>query len=225
MQELQTSDFTQGGTSTPDRVLHHLKCNGTQSAVKIGAACAISAVSARYHLQALQLRGLVERYDRVDGRGRPKRLWTLTREGHAYFPDRHSDLAVQLLCSAIDLFGADAAQLLISAREADLQTRDEAVLCGVGGVEAKIRRLVQVRCADGYMAHMQRQGKQWMLIQDHCPIRAAAEACPDLCQSELAMFRHALGKTAVVDRVEHLAGGDRRCVYRIARAPAKACAS
>jgi predicted ArsR family transcriptional regulator len=55
----------------------------------------------------------------------------------------------------------------------------------------------------------------WLLVEDHCPICAAATQCQGFCRSELALFRRCLGPEATVERTEHLLAGARRCAYRI----------
>lgn len=52
-----------------------------------------------------------------------------------------------------------------------------------------------------------------MLVENHCPICAAATACAGFCRSELETFRAVL--SAEVERSEHILAGARRCAYRI----------
>ena len=52
-----------------------------------------------------------------------------------------------------------------------------------------------------------------MLVENHCPICAAATACAGFCRSELETFRSVL--SAKVERSEHILLGARRCAYRI----------
>jgi predicted ArsR family transcriptional regulator len=54
-----------------------------------------------------------------------------------------------------------------------------------------------------------------LLIEDHCPICAAAETCQGFCRSELAIFQKTLGEDVEITREEHLLSGGRRCTYRI----------
>jgi len=58
-----------------------------------------------------------------------------------------------------------------------------------------------------------------LLVENHCPICAAAAACPSLCRDELSVFKTAIGKGIPVERVEYILAGGRRCAYRIGRAP------
>ena len=201
-------------TSTPDRLLYQLKSRGPQPAATLAAACAITPMGAHKQLQSLQAQGLVGSHDEAGGPGRPKRLWTLTPSGHARFPDRHGDLAVQLIRQAAVL-GPDAVDKLIAAREREQQAGYDAALAGLPTLGARVRRLAELRAAEGYMARAEKQGKAWLLVEDHCPICAAAAACQGLCRSELQIFARSLGDGVRVERIEHVLAGGRRCAYRV----------
>ena len=202
-------------TATPDRLLYQLKSRGPQPAATLAAACAITPMGAHKQLQALQAQGLVASTDAADGPGRPKRLWTLTAAGHARFPDRHADLAVQLIRQAAAVLGPDAVDRLISAREQEQHADYAAALAGLATLGARVRRLAALRAREGYMARAEKHGKTWLLIEDHCPICAAAASCQDLCRSELQIFERCLGEGVQVERVEHVLAGGRRCAYRV----------
>ena len=55
----------------------------------------------------------------------------------------------------------------------------------------------------------------FLLVENHCPICAAATACQGFCISELDLFRSVLGPGVDVERTEHIVAGDRRCAYRV----------
>ena len=205
-------------TSTPDRLLYELKSRGPQAAATLAAAIAITPMGAHKQLQALQAQGLVGSHDEATGPGRPRRMWTLTPAGHARFPDRHADLAVQLIRQAAAVLGPGAVDRLIAAREDAQQATYQASLSGLASLGARVRRLAELRAREGYMAHAEKQGKAWLLVEDHCPICAAAAACQGLCRSELQVFARCLGEGVRVERVEHVLAGGRRCAYRITAA-------
>ncbi len=202
-------------TSTPDRLLYQLKSRGPQAAAALAGAIAITPMGAHKQLQALEEQGLVSSHDETGGPGRPKRMWTLTPSGHARFPDRHGDLAVQLIRHAAEVLGPEAVDRLIAAREQEQQAGYEAALAGLASLGARVRRLAELRSREGYMAHVDKQGKAWLLVEDHCPICAAAATCQGLCRSELQIFARCLGEGVQVERVEHVLAGGRRCAYRI----------
>ena len=201
--------------ATPDRLLYQLKSRGPQPAATLAGAVAITPMGAHKQLQALQAQGLVSSHDEADGPGRPKRVWTLTAAGHARFPDRHADLAVQLIRQAGAVLGPEAVERLIAAREQEQQAGYAAAMAGLSSVAARVRRLAELRSREGYMARAEKQGKDWLLVEDHCPICAAAATCQGLCRSELQVFAHCLGEGVQVERVEHVLSGGRRCAYRI----------
>ena len=205
-------------TDTPDRLLYQLKSRGPQPAATLAAACAITPMGAHKQLRALQAQGLVAAHDAADGPGRPKRVWTLTAGGHARFPDRHADLAVQLIRQAAVVLGPEAVDRLIAAREQEQQADYAAALSGLATLGARVRKLAELRAREGYMARAEKHGKAWLLVEDHCPICAAAAACQGLCRSELQIFARCLGEGAHVERVEHVLAGGRRCAYRVTAA-------
>ena len=73
-----------------------------------------------------------------------------------------------------------------------------------------------LRAAEGYMAKWSREDDgTYLLVENHCPICAAAAACQGFCRAELALFRTALGECVTVERTDHILAGARRCAYRI----------
>ena len=209
-------------TSTPDRLLYQLKSRGPQAAATLAAACAITPMGAHKQLQALAGQGLVGFHDEQQGVGRPRRIWTLTNAGHGRFPDRHGDLTVQLLRHAAEHLGAQALDTLIAAREAEAEALYLRRLNGLASLGERVQALAEARAEEGYMARATQDESGWLLIEDHCPICAAATQCQGFCRSELALFQRCLGQGVSVERTEHLLAGARRCAYRIRAATATA---
>ena len=199
--------------TTEERLLQALKSAGPQAAATLAGACAITPMGAHKSLQGLQDQGLVESFDEAGAVGRPKRIWQLTAAGHGRFPDRHGELFAQML-SFMEPKALDA---LIGKREAQMQAQYGAALLGAKSLADRVRKLAALRAGEGYMARTEKAGRDWLLIEDHCPICAAAAACQGFCRSELALFQQVLGPGVQVSRTEHLPSGGRRCVYRISK--------
>ena len=70
------------------------------------------------------------------------------------------------------------------------------------------------------MATVRKSGEEYLLIENHCPICAAARACQGFCRSELELFQNVLGEGIEVERVEHVLAGGRRCAYSVREAAA-----
>lgn len=214
-----------------ERILFHLKTRGAQTAADVGSRFGMTPAGARQHLVKLETAGLVESEDQREGRGRPRKYWRLAQRGHDRFPDRHSDLTVDLLHAMREVFGNRGLEELIEHR-ARATVAD--YLNGVGArrsLRQKLTALAEMRSREGYMADVidEAQGR-FLLVENHCPICAAAAACQSLCRSELAIFRAVLGAGVTVERTDHILAGARRCAYRICtvarsgRRPAQAAA-
>lgn len=200
------------------RILLCLKLSGPQTAAAMGAQISTTGEAVRQQLVRLNEEGLVSSFNVSQGVGRPSLFWQLTEAGHQHFPDRHADLAVQLLQSIRTVLGDEAMHQLMQQREHEMRRTYQARLDGLS-LQARIEELVRLRSAEGYMAESQSTPDgDWLLSENHCPICRAAENCQALCQMELALFRDALGDRVVVERQEHILAGDRRCSYRIGAA-------
>lgn len=205
--------------TTVDRILFRLKTRGPESIAGLSAAFGVTSEAVRQLLVKLETDGLVAFEDQRAGRGRPKRLWRLTETGHARFPDRHSELSVGLLDAIRAEFGEDGLDRLIARREDEQRRAYLDATSGAATLEDRVARLAEMREREGYMAEWRREEDgSLLLIENHCPICAAAARCQSLCRSELAVFREALGRDAVVERVDHVLAGGRRCAYRVTAA-------
>ena len=202
--------------STEDRLLYLLKSRGPQTADAAGPALGITGAAAQQHLARLSQQGLVGPEDRRHGRGRPRRYWHLTAAGHGRFPDRHADLTLDVLTATRQLFGEDGLDRLIAHREATTLAAYRAELATCDTIEDRIAGLARIRTREGYMADWEeRRPGEFLLVENHCPVCAAATVCQGLCRSELALFRAVLGTGVRVARTDHVLAGARRCAYLI----------
>lgn len=200
--------------STSERVLFHLKTIGPASAHDIAARFEMTHMGAHKVLQGLLDARLVQFEDVASGRGRPKRTYTLSEAGHGRFPDRHADLAVEMIDNVRELFGDAGLDKLIAARETQQIARYGDMLGK--SLKQRVAHLAKLRAAEGYMARVETNDDgSFVLIEDHCPICAAATSCQGFCRSELAIFQRVLGDDVEIIRAEHLLSDGRRCAYRI----------
>jgi len=194
-----------------------LKRRGPLSAAELAAELGVTAMAARQHLQALEASGDVASASEPEGVGRPTKVYRLLPRAQRLFPDRHRDLALELIECLDAAQGEGAVARLLEERRERQAARYRERLRAGSGLRGKVQALAELRSEEGYMAEVERgEDGSWLLVENHCPIRAAAETCPGLCQNELALFREVLGPGVRVDRVEHALGGARRCAYCIA---------
>lgn len=201
--------------STADRILFFIKSQGSASTTRLAQLLETSAEAARQQVQKLVAAGWIEgRQEAASGVGRPRQNWVLTDAGNRRFPDAHAQLTAQLLGSVRQIFGAEGLDRLISQREAESRVVYQQTCTGKT-VAQRLEQLAAIRSAEGYMARVEPDGKEWMLIEDHCPICVAARTCQGFCRSELQLFQEIVGPEAQVSREQHLLSGATRCAYRI----------
>lgn len=201
--------------STADRILFFIKSQGSASTTRLAQLLETSAEAARQQVQKLVAAGWIEgRQEAASGVGRPRQNWVLTDAGNRRFPDAHAQLTAQLLGSVRQIFGAEGLDRLISQREAESRVVYQQTCTGKT-VTQRLEQLAAIRSAEGYMARVEPDGKEWMLIEDHCPICVAARTCQGFCRSELQLFQEIVGPEAQVSREQHLLSGATRCAYRI----------
>ncbi len=196
-----------------ERLLYLIKSRGPQTAAQLGEALDMSTVGARGHLQKLEQRGLVSRYDRAEQVGRPRQYWQRTESGEREFPDRHSDLNLSLIQNVRELFGEEGLQQLVERREQETLRDYRAAMTDCRNLTERLHKLAELRSAEGYMAEVIEADGDWLLVENHCPICAAARHCQGFCRAELELFRELL--SVPVERIEHITAGARRCAYRI----------
>ena len=205
----QTSD-------SGEPVLRFLKFRGPQTTGALARHLAVTGPGARKLLNNLLARGLVSYQDEAGAVGRPRRIWRLTEAAQSRFPDMHAALTVEIIQTIRTLFGQAGLNRLIDDRARDTEMRYRAALRAAPDLEARLDRLVALRTKEGYMAAWERAAPgRYLLVENHCPICAAARNCQGFCRSELDIFRRALGPAATVERTEHLLAGARRCAYLV----------
>jgi predicted ArsR family transcriptional regulator len=202
--------------SPAERVLMALKMHGAMSAAALGNMLGTTGEAARQQLARLAEERLVVATSQASGVGRPTQRWTLTPAAQARFPDTHAGLTVQLLDIIRSSLGQDALETMISTREDITRNAYETALADSLTLRDKVATLVQLRSAEGYMADWREEADGTIvLVENHCPICAAATACQGFCRAELDVFRAVLGPSAEVTRTEHIVSGGRRCTYSI----------
>jgi predicted ArsR family transcriptional regulator len=202
--------------NTRRSIVKLLKSEGPLDAARMGERLGLTPMAVRQHLYELQREKLVTAQERPVPLGRPAKHWQLTREADRLFPDAYAELSVALIDALGDAFGDAGLERVLESRctrqKADYGRRIAPSL----SFEEKLQKLALIRTEEGYMAEVksERNGS-FLLVENHCPICAAANACKGFCMTELELFRSLLGPKVSVERVEHIVNGDRRCAYRI----------
>lgn len=202
--------------NSSDRILVLLKMRGEATSLLIAKELSLSKEGARKHLLNLSEENLVKTTVKSEGVGRPSTYYSLTDKGLSRFPDTHADITVQLLRSVKKLLGDNALDLLINDREKTIYSKYAEEMEPLETIEQKLDKLSKKRSEEGYLAEWKKEGDAYYLIENHCPICAAATECQGFCRSELHNFKQLIGPEYSIERVEYIIENDgNRCVYEI----------
>lgn len=201
---------------TRQAILTLLKQRGPSDSEALASELGISAMAVRQHLYALRQHKLVSHREEPRPVGRPAKLWFPTPAANRFFPDAHASLTVNLLNATGETFGEAGVQRLVTQCAKQQIANYRSRIPPRSPLQARLKALASIRNEEGFMAEVQRQRDgSFLLIENHCPISAAANVCPKLCEAEMEVFRAILGEGVTIERAEHMVGGARRCVFRI----------
>jgi len=205
-----------GERKTRRAITKLLKTEGPIDSAQLAQRLGLTAMAVRQHLYALQREGLVASEERPVPIGRPAKFWRLTREADHLFPEAYAELSVALINSVKDAFGEEGLERVLTSRCAQQRVDYGKRIRPQDSLDKKLDGLARVRTEEGYMAEVRREDDgSFLLVENHCPICAAANACQGFCSTELELFRSVLGPGVSVERAEHIIKGDNRCVYRV----------
>ncbi|MEB3355509.1 MAG: HTH domain-containing protein [Synechococcales bacterium] len=206
-------------SSVKDQIIQLLKLRGPQTAASLADQLGVSPMAIRQHLQVLREKQWVSYTEERQPVGRPVKRWELTAQTCHLFPNNHEDLAINLLQDVQQVFGEEGFAALLAER-VQTQIRTYAEKLSAHHWRSRVGQIAQLRSQEGYMAEVIEQADESvLLVENHCSIHAAAQACSQFCAGELEVFQALLGDGITVERQEHILVGDRRCAYRISPHP------
>lgn len=206
----------EAGNNTRHAILKFLKTEGPAAAATLALHLRLTAMAVRQHLYELEDQKFVVAEERPVPLGRPAKYWKLTARADRLFPQAYAELSLSLIDAVDRAFGESGVEKVIAARYKNQLAAYLEQIAPDLTVKEKLRRLVRLRIAEGYMAELvPEKGDTFLLVENHCPICAAAKVCKGFCTTERDLFRAVLGENVTVERVEHIVSGDRRCAYRI----------
>jgi len=217
---------------TRQRIVDLLQRRGAATVSELAESCGVTDAAMRQHLERLETEGLIERERSIGstaGRGRPASTWRLrpisersvSPELSDSFPDRHDQLAIEVLLAISERLGDSTLDDVLRERS---NRQIETYRTVVGRVSdwsdapRIVANLARVRDDEGYKAESRVDADGTIvLVEHHCPIGGAASRCNELCSAETDVFEKVLGPMVSIEREKHLLAGDDCCAYRIRR--------
>lgn len=201
------------------RILMILKEEGPKEAIELAAALNITDMAVRQHLYMMEDEGDVCYHLEPRPKGRPAKLWQLTAQANAHFPDTHADFSTELISSIRQAFGEEGMEKLLDVRLKKQITDYKSEIPNSSVLDDKLQSLAKIRTREGYMAEILPGDRvdQFFLVENNCPVCEAAKECTGICARELDLFKILLGEDVKVERLEHIIEGARRCAYQISK--------
>lgn len=201
-------------SSSKQDILDYLLRQGQATAKELAQNLDISPQAIRRHLKDLELEGLLEYQKSHLKMGRPQYIYQLSRQGRDRFPNGYGEFAVSFLDTLAETVGQEQVNHVLrkqwQRKAAEYQSR-----IGEGTLEERVKKLLALRQAEGYMAELyQLQENTYLLSEHNCAISEVAESYPSVCGHELEMFA-AILPDCTIERTHWINHGEHRCGYRI----------
>jgi len=200
---------------TSRRILELLKWKGPLSQESLAREVGVSTMAVSKQLSNFVAKELVVYTEEKQERGRPIKMWQITKSAEEQFKNNHASLAVSFINHARKTLGDSAVNTIVSAH-AESKIQDyQRKLDPNASFKTRLEQYTKLRHLEGYMAECRELGEGgYELIENHCPICTAASFCAELCAAELQVMESLLG-TVDIERTEYIQADQRRCVYII----------
>ncbi|RUA15918.1 MAG: hypothetical protein DSY55_05290 [Clostridia bacterium] len=195
-------------------ILEYLKRYGQATVIELANHLNMAPISVRHHLDLLIGDNLVEasRVRRHEGAGRPRRLYALTSQADALFPNNYQKLAEQSLTILKQTLPPEVFLQVMNEMATDIVAGVPANLDELTP-EERIQTAVQLLNEEGYMAFCDCDDEVILLHTCHCPYKNLVKEHPEICHIDDVLIRKLTGMTPV--RITHMATGDIRCTYKL----------
>lgn len=216
METVKAAPAADARVRTRRAIIDIIKREGPQESQELARRLGVTTMAVRQHLYELEREGTVSHVSQARPVGRPAKMWALTAKASSQFPDTHAELTVSLLGAMQVTFGSQGMGQILAVRKEQLLQSYRAQFPLDATLPQRLQALVAARSAEGYMAAVEPHDEGgWLLVENHCPICAAAAMCQGLCAIELEVFQELLGPQVKVTRTAHIQQGARRCAYRV----------
>lgn len=198
--------------SPRQQVLTILKQGGPQSASEIAGRFGAGVSAVRPHLERLIADQLVDIEIVRGGTGRPRYRYKLTELAEGEFPKSYESFAVDFFDALEKVGGEPLLEQVFSLREDALYTYFKDRM-GPGDLDGSLQRICELLNEQGYMASVERDGDDFVLVARNCPVPAISDHSELPCRCERNLLARLLG--AEVE--EEMTGydGGRPCTFRI----------
>jgi predicted ArsR family transcriptional regulator len=196
-------------------ILNSLKRSKGLSVNELVRKMKMSYMGIKQHCLTLQRDGYLDTWRRPQKMGRPEMVYRLTRRTHDLFQTDSNEFTLELLKSAQETYGPNAAEKLLynvfERKAADLKSKVKGET-----LSDRAKWLARMRDAEGYMSQFVIDEKEGgsQILECHSPIVNLIDRYPIVGRLEQDMFEAVLGTS--VRREESRNSGLYECAFYFA---------
>ncbi|MBX2999794.1 MAG: ArsR family transcriptional regulator [Caldilineaceae bacterium] len=205
------------------RILEILKRRKSATVGDLARHLDMAPVSVRYHLDILQGDNLIQvsKVHREGNVGRPKQIYSLTKEADDYFPDNFAPLTAGLLAQMKKALAPDQVEAAFCALAREMAQEFFEDDIDNACVESRLVRVSEFLNERGYLARWEKEtlledeteAASYLLHTFNCPYASVSSEHRELCRMDLELMKELVGQSCC--RVDSLAEDGRCCTYRI----------
>jgi DeoR family suf operon transcriptional repressor len=206
--------YTLSAMTSPTRevIVRTLKAQGKCTVNDLAEAAAVSPVSVRHHITALQAQDLVVAEEVKHGVGRPYHVFSLTEKAFELYPGRYFKLTNRLLDEIKDHVSEDLVTELFSGVANAMAIKYASQLQGLP-LEERLPRLMEMLGEEGFDAEYEWRGDEVIIREFGCPYVQIGRKHPEVCAVDTRFIATALDLPA--ERVNCLLDGDTHCTFTL----------
>jgi len=182
--------------------------------IELATILKINESAIRRHFDTLEKEGFVISKFEISGRGRPKKVYTLTLQGRNLFPRKTQELLYFLLQSATKRYGEkEMMSLMLSvAKDFARQIIPKKV---EGSLFSRLSQLVQFLDDYGFFTSLSKQGDNFVIEYRNCVFEdVIGQFGKYVCKIDEEIAREIAGNVNI-EWKECIAKGDKRCLQVI----------
>lgn len=186
-------------------ILDLLKRSEGLSVNEIAKSLKLSYMGVKQYCNELEKKGMIDTWRRPKDTGRPEMSYRLTEKANSLYPEVGNELALNLLETSQQLFGANAAERLLYGW---FTKKTEGYLKKIKGETASERAesFAKLRDQEGCCAQVEvDHANGFRVVEFHSPLKEIAAKYPSVLVMEEKMFSRILG--VPVERSERRQSG------------------
>lgn len=196
---------------TRQRILEILKMRGQATVNELTRELGLTAVTIRHHLEVLHRDGLIgaPQILRKPGPGRPQHIYRLAGEAENLFPKKYDRLTDALLEELEERFSTEELRAIVDG----VAERMARQVPAEGDFATRVGALLEFLNGLGYLATAEKEDNGYRIAVANCPYERVARQHALPCLVDTRLIARVTGVEP--EKVEQIATGSERCVYRV----------